>query len=75
MPDMESLLIIFSPLTSIDLTPCKQLTTLYIRKRLTDQGIPAEDSDIVNDDADVCQCIFVQCILEQTDRLSTPEAL
>ena len=31
MPDLELLLCIFSPLTAIDITPCQQLRTLYIR--------------------------------------------
>ena len=28
---LEGLLVIFTPLTSIDITPCQRLTTLYIR--------------------------------------------
>ena len=39
------------------------------------QTCKAFSEAIVNGDADVRQCIFVQRILEQTDKLTTPEAL
>jgi Fe-S-cluster-containing hydrogenase component 2 len=39
------------------------------------QTCKAFSEAIVNNEADVRQCIFVQRILEQTDKLTTPEAL